>query len=267
MLTDNEIYSMMALQNKKKDNEAQEKFNTWYSTLTPEDKQQFDKYGRRNTYIGIAVVVIILGLIGSCMFGGENTSAPKSTTSAPQTTTTTTSPQQATPVPSQPTTSTNTIPATTSPPVTLDMRPEDFQREANRFIKETAPQIRMNIERWNISSGSVNDVYKYSFSSANALVCGVDKTNKKIKNIMFITIPKTQTDMLNAIAYYGTIIAILNPELDADERGAVIRELGLFEEGADLLNLNGKATRGNVLYSLTSSKEMGIVFGVDVNNE
>ena len=125
----------------------------------------------------------------------------------------------------------------------------------------------MNIDRWNISRGSANDVYRYNFSSANALICGVDKSNNKIKNIMFITVPKTQTDMLNAIAYYGTIIAILNPELDADERGVVIRELGLLGEGADILNLNGKVARGSILYSLTSSKEMGIVFGADVNRD
>lgn len=254
MLNKKEMYPMMKLRNKRKDREAQEKFHTWYNALSPEDKQQFDKFCRKNTYIGIAAVVIIFSLIGSCMFGGKKNSSTTTTTSAPSTQST---------APLSPATS----PTAVNPPTTFGIRPEDFQREANQFLKDTAPQIHMNIDQWSTSSGSVNDVYRYNFSSANALICSVDKSNNKIKNIMFITVPKTQTDMLNAIAYYATIIAILNPELDSDERGTVIKELGLFEEGADLLNLSGKVVRGSVLYSLTSSKEMGIVFGADVNSD
>ena len=255
MLNRNEMHSMMKLRNKRKDKEAQEQFYTWYNTLTPDDKRQFDKFCRKSTYISIAAVVIIFGLIGSCMFGGGKNSSPTPTTSIPRDT------QSAAPP------SPSASPTVVNPLTTFGIRPEDFQREANQFLKDTAPQIHMNIDRWNISRGSANDVYRYNFSSANALICGVDKSNNKIKNIMFITVPKTQTDMLNAIAYYGTIIAILNPELDADESGVVIRELGLLGEGADILNLNGKVARGSILYSLTSSKEMGIVFGADVNRD
>ena len=67
MLNRNEMHSMMKLRNKRKDKEAQEQFYTWYNTLTPDDKRQFDKFCRKSTYISIAAVVIIFGLIGSCM--------------------------------------------------------------------------------------------------------------------------------------------------------------------------------------------------------
>lgn len=84
MLNKKEMYPMMKLRNKRKDREAQEKFHTWYNALSPEDKQRFDKFCRKNMYISIAVVVIIFSLIGSCMFGGKKDTATDTSSNAKQ---------------------------------------------------------------------------------------------------------------------------------------------------------------------------------------
>ena len=74
MLTDKEMREMIKLRDKRKDNEAHAQFNAWYNTLSPEDKKQFDKFSKKETALGIGCLVILLCLVGSCMFGGENSS-------------------------------------------------------------------------------------------------------------------------------------------------------------------------------------------------
>ena len=60
----------------------------------------------------------------------------------------------------------------------------------------------------------------------------------------------------------GTLVTAFHPEFTADERGQVLRDLGLFKEGADILNLEGNTTRGNYEYWVNSSPTIGIMFGI-----
>nr|DAK31953.1 MAG TPA: hypothetical protein [Caudoviricetes sp.] len=75
MLTNDEMYSMMKLQNKYKDSDAQAKFNKWYSELPPEDKQQFDKHRKKIRLITGIVVVAFFCLVGTYIFGDNHDAA------------------------------------------------------------------------------------------------------------------------------------------------------------------------------------------------
>lgn len=86
MLTDKEMREMIKLRDKRKDNEAHAQFSEWYNALSPEDKKQFDKFSKKETALGIGCLVLLLCLVGSCMFGGENSSpSQESSTTQAQT--------------------------------------------------------------------------------------------------------------------------------------------------------------------------------------
>lgn len=66
----------------------------------------------------------------------------------------------------------------------------------------------------------------------------------------------------------GIIIAATNPEISKEERGNVLKELGLFDENVDISNLDKSAIRNGLKYRIQGSSEIGIMFSVgDVNDK
>ena len=117
-----------------------------------------------------------------------------------------------------------------------------------------------------MSSGSVNDAFKYSFNKNFALVGTIDKASGKIKELILIAAPKDKNEAMDMFIYQGIIIGVNSPKLSSDERGNVFRDLGYFDEGAEIYNLNKSTVRDKIKYTVQSSKEIGIWFIASAND-
>lgn len=59
---------MMRLKRKTKDSNAQAEFNQWYNSLDDNEKNQFNKYNKKMSNLGLAIIaIILLFVVGSCM--------------------------------------------------------------------------------------------------------------------------------------------------------------------------------------------------------
>jgi len=61
MIDDKKLNEMMQLEGKKKDPQAQEKFNEWYSSLNDAEKAEFEAYKKKQLKLGWALPLFPLG--------------------------------------------------------------------------------------------------------------------------------------------------------------------------------------------------------------
>lgn len=64
MIDDKKLNEMMQLEGKKKDPQAQEKFNEWYSSLNDDEKAEFEAYKKKQLKLGCGIVLVIVLLLG-----------------------------------------------------------------------------------------------------------------------------------------------------------------------------------------------------------
>jgi len=138
----------------------------------------------------------------------------------------------------------------------LGFTPDQFKDSFNAAAEEM--RFKLKIDDFIIEGGSV----KYTFTKSLVMSGTVNKEDNSIKEIFIMGHGDgTAMSALNIMMAIGTIIATTSPELSADERGNLIRELRLAGDDMNLSNYSGKAIRGDMKYWVNSSEALGIVFG------
>lgn len=151
-------------------------------------------------------------------------------------------------------------------PGSLEITPEEFRQRFNDA--STRLDAGFNINDFEVKTGEVQDVYQDFLTSNIGLLVAVNKRDGSVRDVTLIAqgdgTLKSGADIIIAM---GTLVTAFHPEFTPDERGKVLRDLGLFEEGSDILNLQRDTTRGKYKYWINSSPTIGIMFGVNDKND
>ena len=76
----------------------------------------------------------------------------------------------------------------------------------------------------------------------------------KVAELKLFTEPQNQDESFQVINVLGLLIATLNPELDAEDRGEVMRDLRMLKEVSTEGTYDWTTERGLVTYSVHADK-------------
>lgn len=210
--------------------------------LTPQDRKAQEKIKSEETkkgYIGCAgilvVLLLIIGLVSSC--GSSKDTASKTSPAPP--------PQKQV--------------------YSLGMTPDQFKNKFNQVSSDFGFDLR--IGQMEIKDGQQQNSLKYFFNDRLGVIGGINKTDGSLRDVAILGQPsQSSTDNLRILACMGIVMAIVNPELTADQRGELMHDLG-FKADADLTKLDNHAIRGNRRYYSTYIKDVGFMVAVyDIND-
>ena len=125
------------------------------------------------------------------------------------------------------------------------LTPETFREKFNSASKRLAPNLGIEIaEPLTIDDKN----FSYEFTPKLKLVGTVN--GEKITELKIFTEPKNQDESFQAINVLGLLISTLNPELDAEDRGEVLRDLRMLKEVSTEGSYDWTTTRGAIKYSV-----------------
>ena len=131
----------------------------------------------------------------------------------------------------------------------LSMTPEQFREKFNASAKRLAPNLEIEIaEPFKVDDKN----FSYEFNSTLKIVGTTD--GEKISELKIFTEPTTKDESFQTINVLGLLIATLNPELDAEDRGEVLRDLRMLKEVSTEDTYDWSTTRAHVKYSVHSDK-------------
>ncbi len=124
--------------------------------------------------------------------------------------------------------------------------PEDFRERYNIAAQRLAPNLNLKLD----DSFAVDEkIFRHEFTPRLTLEGSVDDAGK-ITALKIFASPENQDESFKTINVLGLLIAALNPELDAEDRGEVLRDLRMLKNVAAEDNYDWTTTRGHVKYSV-----------------
>lgn len=206
--------------------------------FTPEEIDQQMKLENKSGSIGCGIFIILIIIV----FLFSNSGDSKKTTTSQVSTM------------EQP-----NIAVQTKKMIGLKMTPTQIANSINHYYKIAGFKPPLNkIEKFKSYDGAINDVYSGNFSNATGIQFVTPKNEKNVTSLNIISIPENKEDSLYLMFSIGTVIATLSPHLNKDERGKVLFELLDNKNGG--LNENKSVIIKNIKYTFNSSKELGIMF-------
>ena len=150
-----------------------------------------------------------------------------------------------------------TIQATTQAPppapakvLNLGMTFEQFKAAYNAKIREIAQDVDWDISSVDLIYGQYDDTFEYEFASEGILIGTVEKDTGFVKEICVMSSPKSQLESAKMFFAYTVTILILSPELNVEQRKALLTNLKLIADKIPELELSkGMAVCGNVRYT------------------
>lgn len=137
-----------------------------------------------------------------------------------------------------------------------------FKDRFNAFAGKTG---FYTIRKIRVEKGRVSNLFSYCFNAYLCLSGSVDKQDHSVRSIIMTArgdgTLSSGADMV--VAMCG-IIASTNPALPADERGEILKELGLFDEQTNIGSFSGSTVRNGIKYHITTSELTGIWFGAEI---
>lgn len=127
--------------------------------------------------------------------------------------------------------------------------PEEFRAKYNAAAQRLAPNLRLNIAGPLTVEGNS---FTHEFTPKLKLVGTLD--GEKISELKILTEPTNQDESFQVINVLGLLIATLNPELDAEDRGEVMRDLRMLKEVSTEGTYDWTTNRGLVTYSVHADK-------------
>ena len=129
------------------------------------------------------------------------------------------------------------------------LTPAEFREKFNAASKRLAPNLGIEIaEPLNVDGKT----FTYEFAPQLKLVGTVD--GEQIIELKIFTEPTNQDESFQTINVLGLLIATLNPELDAEDRGEVFRDLRMLKEVSTEGTYDWTTSRGWVKYSVHADK-------------
>ena len=126
--------------------------------------------------------------------------------------------------------------------------PEEFRAKYNAAAQRLAPNLGLKIEE---SLGDKN--FAHEFTAKLKLVGEVGEDGR-LSTLKILTEPTNQDESFQVINVLGLLIATLNPELDAEDRGEVMRDLRMLKEVSTEGSYDWTTNRGLVTYSVHADK-------------
>jgi hypothetical protein len=142
----------------------------------------------------------------------------------------------------------------------------DSVRKFRTAFNKSAAMNNFNFRLPNIKAqnGEANNVFQCKITDYLFIMGTVDKTKKGVKEISMLGhLDGTLESSANLILCMATIITSTDSSLSLEQRGDVLRELGIFgADGANIMNLETKTEKNGLGYFLNTSPQIGIIFGV-----
>ena len=129
------------------------------------------------------------------------------------------------------------------------MTPEEFREKYNAAAQRLAPNLGLKIEEpLNVEGKN----FTHEFTPKLKLVGTLE--DDKISELKIFTEPTNQDESFQVINVLGLLIATLNPELDAEDRGEVMRDLRMLKEVSTEGTYDWTTNRGLINYSVHADK-------------
>ena len=129
------------------------------------------------------------------------------------------------------------------------MTPEQFREKFNAAAKRLAPNLGIELaEPFSVDGKN----FSYEFTPKLKIAGTTD--GEKISALKIFTEPKTKDESFQTINVLGLLIATLNPELDAEDRGEVFRDLRMLKEVSTEDSYDWTTTRGGIKYSVHADR-------------
>ena len=139
----------------------------------------------------------------------------------------------------------------------LNLTPTEFAQRFNQQSQALAPQFQLAVPAPDILDSGT---FGYNFNGYE-LWGIIDKDSGKVKEIRLTGLPLNAEQSSRLLMIYVIAMASINPELQADQRGQVLRTLGFTgNQGTDLTKLNSRTKVGNFTYSAKFDKDKGFIF-------
>ena len=129
------------------------------------------------------------------------------------------------------------------------LTPKEFQEKFNSSARRLAPNLNLTIDE---PLTVADKIFRYEFSPTLTLEGTVE--GEQITELKLFAEPKNQDESFQVINVLGLLIATLNPELDAEDRGEVMRDLRMLKEVSTEGTYDWTTTRGRVTYSVHADK-------------
>ena len=162
---------------------------------------------------------------------------------------------------SNPTTSQQSAPATPAAPKkenpSLGFTPVEFAQKFNQTAQALAPQFGFQVPAPNnLESGT----FGYNFNGYEMWGI-IDKESGKLTEIRINGMPVNAEQSSRLLMLYAVTMTVTNPELQAEQRGEVLRKLGFVgSQGTDLTKLNSMIKVGKFTYTAKFDQKSGFIF-------
>ena len=141
----------------------------------------------------------------------------------------------------------------------IGITPDEFVSRYNKSVIELKHGQQLN--NVDVISGEVQNTFKVVINKDVAWTGAVNKKDNSIRHIIAIVmLSEASHETLEHLITFGMLIMISSPELSPDERGKLIKEIGLLGSVGDLLSLNKTVIKGNIKYTAMFSKDLKSFF-------
>jgi hypothetical protein len=115
-----------------------------------------------------------------------------------------------------------------------------------------------------VQNGEANNVFQCKITDNLILMGTVEKTKNRVKEISMLgRSDGTLESTTNLILCMAVIMASADSSLSPEQRGGVLRELGILDaDSAAIMELSAKTEKNGLEYFINISPMIGIVFGV-----
>ena len=136
----------------------------------------------------------------------------------------------------------------------------EFCTRYNDQSTKLAPRLGLIINEEKLTLDGENFSYKFT----ETLEIAAQIENTFVKEVTITAEPKNTDDSFQAINSFGLIIATLNPELNQDKRGDILRELKMLDNSISD-DLNTSTVSGRITYSVKNSSGK-LTFTAQIND-
>ena len=126
------------------------------------------------------------------------------------------------------------------------MTPTQFREKFNASARKLAPNLDLSI---NAPLAVDGKIFRHEFAPRLLLEGTIDDAGN-VSELKIFTAPENQDESFRSINVLGLLIATLNPELDSEDRGEVLRDLRMLKNVAAEDKYDWTTSRGNVKYSV-----------------
>ncbi|MBE8955195.1 MAG: hypothetical protein SR2Q5_05975 [Quinella sp. 2Q5] len=125
---------------------------------------------------------------------------------------------------------------------------ETFREKFNSAARRLAPNLNLTIN----APFTDEKIFRYEF--APKLTLEGTTNDGSVTELKIFAAPTNQDESFQTLNVFGLMIAALNPELDAEDRGEVMRDLRMLKEVSTEGSYDWTTARGNVTYSVHADR-------------